>query len=114
MRLPRPRFTLRRMMVVVAFCAFVFALALDIYPSVGKFARQDGPIWIVRNHAYAHPFLVAFLTAAVALPLLAAVSLAVKPRRNDRGEHRTSVRRFIAAARWSPSVSGSRSCRWKG
>jgi hypothetical protein len=47
MRLPRARLTLRRMMGVLAFCALVFAFALDIYPSVGKFARQDGPIWIV-------------------------------------------------------------------
>jgi hypothetical protein len=98
MKLPRARLTLRRMMAVVAFCALVFALALDIYPSVGKFAREDAPIWIVRNHAYAHPFLVAFLTAAVALPLLVAVALAVKPRPNDRGEHRAPVRRFIAAS----------------
>ncbi len=98
MRLPRARLTLRRMMAIVAFCALVIALALDIYPSVGKFTREDSPIWLARNHVYAHPFLVAFLTAAVALPLLAAVSLAVKPSPNDRGGHRASVRRFIAAS----------------
>ena len=40
----RPRltkFTLRRMMAVVAFWALMFAFALDIYPSVGKFVKQD-------------------------------------------------------------------------
>jgi hypothetical protein len=43
MRLPRARLTLRRMMAIVAFCALVIALALDIYPSVGKFTREDRP-----------------------------------------------------------------------
>ena len=99
MRVPLTRFTLRRMMAVVAFCALVFAFALDIYPSVGKFVGQDSPkILRASNHAYAHPFLVVFLTAAIALPLLVAVSLAVKPSPNDRGGHRASGRRFIAAS----------------
>jgi hypothetical protein len=96
MRLSRARLTLRRMMAVVAFCALVFALALDIYPSVGQFAREDGPIWIVRNHAYAHPFLVAFLTAAIALPLLGAATLVSKPATNGRAS-RPHARRLIAA-----------------
>ena len=42
--------------------------------------------------------MVAFLTAAVALPLLVAALLALKPRPNDRGEQSASVRRFIAAS----------------
>ena len=114
MRLPLARLTLRRMMAVVAFCALVFALALDIYPSVGKFAREDGPIWITRNHAYAHPFLVAFLTATVALPLLVAVSLASQALPNDRGKHRPSVCRFITASALVAVRPGLPSFRWTG
>ncbi len=95
----RPRltkFTLRRMMAVVAFWALMFAFALDIYPSVGKFVKQDSAIWLARNHAYAHPFLVVFLTAAIVLPLLGAVTLVSKSAMNGRAS-RSPTRLLIAA-----------------
>jgi hypothetical protein len=95
MRLPRARFTLRRMMAVVALVALVFAFALDIYPSVGQFVRQESSIR-PKDYAYVHIPLVAFVTAALVLPLLGAVTLVSKPATHGRAS-RTHSRRLIAA-----------------
>jgi hypothetical protein len=91
-------FTLRRMMAWVAFWAFLFAFALDIYPSVGRFLKQDSPTVLHKsNHAYTQPLLVVFLTAAIALPLLGAARLVSKPATNGRAS-RPHARRLIAVA----------------
>jgi MFS family permease len=95
MRFPRARFTLRQMIAVVAFMALIFAFALDIYPSVGKFVREETPIR-AKNHAYVHIPLVALLTAAIALPLLGAVTLISKPATNGWAS-RSDACRLIAA-----------------
>ena len=98
MRLRLTTFTLRRMMAWVAFWAFLFAFALDIYPSVGKFLKQDSPTVLHKsNHAHTQPLLVVFLAAAIALPLLGAARLVSKPATNGRAS-RPHARRLIAVA----------------
>lgn len=97
MRLLRARFALRQMIAVVAFMALMCAFALDIYPSVGKFAGERSSIG-PKNFAYLHIPLVALLTAAVVLPILGAATLVSKLARSGRASRPHALRLIAAIA----------------
>jgi hypothetical protein len=99
------------MIAVVAVVALMFAFALDIYPTVGKVVREQTSIR-PKDFAYVHIPLVAFLTAAIVLPLLGAVTLVSKPATNGRAARPHAV--SSPPLHWSPSVPGSPSFRWTG
>jgi hypothetical protein len=93
MRLPRVQFTVRRLMIAVAIVALVSAIAIEVPPTVNPLMWDRG----IRLGMGAYSVVVILMTSVVAIPLIAAVALALSTISRMKIEGRLPIRRSLAA-----------------